>query len=634
MTASNPLSPLSFPLQGTRLIEASAGTGKTYTIAALYVRLVLGHGLDKAVWDRELFPLDILVVTFTEAATKELRDRIRSRLSQAANYFNQLPEYRTEDNDEFLEQLRASYLADEWPRCAHRLKLAADWMDEAAIYTIHSWCNRMLQQHAFDSGGLLHQEVDNDDQELLNEVVRDYWRSFFYPLTKIQCLAVFKLATTPEELTKKIKPLLSETEAQGLENDEDNLSNALESWEEWEQKRRDLEYQTRLSWQEHKNDIEQCLIRAVENRWLNGNQYKPANLSKKLGDVTLWAQGGLFLEINALEKFGQQKLTAGLLKAHNDKAEHFQHPTFLAIDNLAQHTSQESDIGKKLKLHALNWIRNRYDNVKQRAAHITFDDMLTRLDKALHGDNGERLVNNIRQQYPIALFDEFQDTDATQYRIISTLYPANANTDLGCIMIGDPKQAIYSFRGADIFTYLKAHQATVGRHYTLETNYRSTVDLVKAVNQVFHQADQQTEGAFRFKRDNGNPLPFLTVNALGRNEEWVIDQQPAPALTAWHWESHDPIGMPAYREAMAEVAASEIVRLLNKAQQGTTGFKMQSGEIRPIQPSDIAILVRSGTEARAMRSALAKRQLRSVYLSERDSIYSASRCRSGAASRP
>jgi exodeoxyribonuclease V beta subunit len=247
--------------------------------------------------------------------------------------------------------------------------------------------------------------------------------------------------------------------------------------------------------------------------------------------------------------------------------------------------------------------------------------MLTRLDEALQGDNGEQLTNIIRQQYPIALFDEFQDTDATQYRIISTLYPANANADLGCFMIGDPKQAIYSFRGADIFTYLKAHQATAGQHYTLETNYRSTVGLVKATNQVFHQADQQTEGAFRFKRDNSNPLPFLPVNALGRKEEWMIDQQPAPALSAWHWESHDPIGMPTYRETMAEVAASEIVRLLNKGQQGTTGFKMQSGEIRSIQPSDIAILVRSGTEARAMRSALAKRQLRSVYLSERDSIY-------------
>jgi exodeoxyribonuclease V beta subunit len=617
MTSNNTLDALAFPLYGTRLIEASAGTGKTYTIAALYVRLILGHDIDKAFRDRQLFPPDILVVTFTEAATKELRDRIRSRLSQAARYFNQL----SEDNDEFLEQLRASYLASEWPSCAYRLKLAADWMDEAAVYTIHGWCNRMLQQHAFDSGSLFRQEVDNDDLELLNEVVRDYWRTVFYPLTEIQCLAVYQLARTPEELAKAIKPLLSETEAQGLEGDEDSITNTFKDWEKWEQKRSSLEYLARLSWYENKEEIEKCLLSALENHWLNGNQYRLATFGNKLGALSAWAQGELPLDIAALEKFGQQKLIAGLVKAHADKAEQIQHTTFQAIDHLVQHTSQEIDIGKKLSLHALNWIRNRYDTVKQRAARITFDDMLTRLDKALQGDNGKQLVSVIRQQYPVALFDEFQDTDATQYRIISTLYSASTNTDLGCFMIGDPKQAIYSFRGADIFTYLKAHRATSGRHYTLGTNFRSTADLVNAVNQVFMQADRQTEGAFRFKCETENPLPFLPVDAKGRDEEWVIDNHKAAALALWHWETSDPIGMPDYRETMAEAAASEIVRLLNKAKQGNTGFKTQSGKIRPIQPSDIAILVRSGTEARVMRSALASRQLRSVYLSERDSIY-------------
>ena len=252
---------------------------------------------------------------------------------------------------------------------------------------------------------------------------------------------------------------------------------------------------------------------------------------------------------------------------------------------------------------------------------MTFDDMLTRLDKALQGDHGEQLANLIRQQYPVALFDEFQDTDPIQYRILSTLYPAHGDTDLACFMIGDPKQAIYSFRGADIFTYLKAHHATSGQHYTLGTNFRSTTALVDAVNQVFLQADRQAEGAFRFKAENDNPLPFQQAEAKGRDDEWVVGDQPAPALTVWHWETSETIGMPNYRETMAEVTASEIVRLLNKSTQGNTGFKTQSGEIKPIQPSDIAILVRNGTEAKAMRSALANRRLRSIYLSERDSIY-------------
>ncbi|MEI7994352.1 MAG: UvrD-helicase domain-containing protein, partial [Methylococcaceae bacterium] len=135
MTAANTLKPLDFPLAGTRLIEASAGTGKTYTIAALYVRLILGHGQNTDLPIRELLPPDILVVTFTDAATKELRERIRARLTQAARYFRQQPV----DFDDFLEPLRASYEPGDWAACARRLELAANWMDESSVYTIHSW---------------------------------------------------------------------------------------------------------------------------------------------------------------------------------------------------------------------------------------------------------------------------------------------------------------------------------------------------------------------------------------------------------------------------------------------------------------------------------------------------------------
>jgi exodeoxyribonuclease V beta subunit len=189
-------------------------------------------------------------------------------------------------------------------------------------------------------------------------------------------------------------------------------------------------------------------------------------------------------------------------------------------------------------------------------------------------------------------------------------------------MIGDPKQAIYSFRGGDIYTYLKAHHATAGKHYTLGTNYRSTKALVDAVNQVFVFADQQQEGAFRFKNGEVNPLPFIPVEAKGREEAWQINGLTAiPALTLWHWESSEGVGLPVYRAQMADVAASEIVSLLNSAAPPQTGFKAEAGPLRPVEPADIAILVRTGMEAKIMRAALAKRQLRSVYLSERDSIY-------------
>ena len=167
---SQPARPLalSFPLHGSRLIEASAGTGKTYTISALYLRLILRHG-GEAAFREPLLPPQILVVTFTDAATRELRDRIRARLVEAATVFR-----GDAEGDALLATLKADFASAEWPECARRLELAAQWMDEAAVSTIHGWCQRMLREHAFDSGSLFSQTLETDHSELLAEVVRDY----------------------------------------------------------------------------------------------------------------------------------------------------------------------------------------------------------------------------------------------------------------------------------------------------------------------------------------------------------------------------------------------------------------------------------------------------------------------------
>ena len=141
---------LAFPLRGSQLIEASAGTGKTFTISALYLRLILGHGGEASGFGRELLPPQILVVTFTDAATKELRDRIRTRLAEAARFFRD----EIEAPDALVAQLREQFGPEQWAACAGRLDIAAQWMDEAAVSTIHSWCQRMLREHAFDSGSL------------------------------------------------------------------------------------------------------------------------------------------------------------------------------------------------------------------------------------------------------------------------------------------------------------------------------------------------------------------------------------------------------------------------------------------------------------------------------------------------
>ena len=228
---------LRMPLKGVQLIEASAGTGKTWTLAALYVRLVLGHGVETD----GLMPPQILVMTFTEAATAELRDRIRERLAKAALFFRGYQE----EADEFLLNLQAT-LGDEGNlKHAERLELAAQWMDEAAIYTIHSWSSRMLRQHAFDSQSLFDQKRLEDAPALKLKLVKDYWREFIYPLESKQLGALKKLGSTPEALLDNIKPLwqiFEKTPGGFPEASQDPDPKALlKAWSEWQDHRLPIE---------------------------------------------------------------------------------------------------------------------------------------------------------------------------------------------------------------------------------------------------------------------------------------------------------------------------------------------------------------------------------------------------------
>src|SRR5690606_31040631 len=209
-------------------------------------------------------------------------------------------------------------------------------------------------------------------------------------------------------------------------------------------------------------------------------------------------------------------------------------------------------------------------------------------------------------------------------RIFDSIYRVGqSDPDTALLLIGDPKQAIYSFRGADIHTYLKAREATDGRHENLDTNFRSSRNMVEAVNGVFSQAETSwNNGAFLFRRGQGepNPLPFLPVAARGRSEVWTVRGQPAPALTAWHLVSAEPLTAEDYRREMAARCATAMVELLQAGQAGDAGFDDPQGGLQPVRPADMAVLVRTGREAQAIRDALAARGVRSVYLSDKDSV--------------
>ncbi len=277
--------------------------------------------------------------------------------------------------------------------------------------------------------------------------------------------------------------------------------------------------------------------------------------------------------------------------------------------------------------HAARWVGARFEEEKRRRAEMGFDDMLLRLDAALQSDGGERLATLIREQFPVALIDEFQDTDPVQYRIFESIYRIEENSpECGLFLIGDPKQAIYAFRGADIHTYLRARQATTGRLHTLGTNFRSSHGMVNAVNHVFERAEarESGRGAFLFRQKNGdNPVPFTPVASQGRKEVLRINDQAIPALNIWHLPAEQPLSGAVYRQHLAAACASEITALLNGGQQGHAGFSQDGKAFRGLLPADIAILVRDGKEAQAVRAQLAARGVRSVYLSDKDSVFAA-----------
>ncbi|WP_312477802.1 exodeoxyribonuclease V subunit beta [Stutzerimonas nitrititolerans] len=604
---------LRFPLHGSRLIEASAGTGKTFTISALYLRLVLGHGGEQA-FARELLPPEILVVTFTDAATRELRDRIRARLVEAARVFREEAE-----GDDLLRQLRADFPPERWPACACRLDIAAQWMDEAAVSTIHGWCQRMLREHAFDSGSLFTLTLETDHSELLAQVARDYWRLHCYPLQGDALSWVMNRWGHPDNLLRSVRPLFGERAAAG----ETSLATLLDA--ALQEQARALKT-LKEGWCEWADEIRQLLDKAVADKVVDGRKIQARyyqNWCEKLRHWSLGDEAALDLGT------GFTRLTPEGLAECWKQGSPPRHPALEAMCELPRRLRQLAGPDEAARRHAAAWICQRFEQEKRQRAEMGFDDMLTRLDAALQTDNGERLAQVIRTQFPVALIDEFQDTDPLQYRIFDRIYPIEDNRpDCGLFLIGDPKQAIYAFRGADIHTYLRARRAMTGRLDDLDTNFRSSQPMVDAVNRLFQQAEARSEGqgAFLFREGADNPLPFFSVRARGREERWQVEGQTPPALTLWQLPSAEPLANTFYRREMAACTASEITRLLVLGQQGEAGFA-RAGELAPLKPSDIAVLVRDGSEAQAIRGELARRGVRSVYLSDKDSVLASQEAR-------
>ncbi|WP_027857095.1 exodeoxyribonuclease V subunit beta [Marinobacterium jannaschii] len=579
MTKPLPLDPITFPLHGLRLIEASAGTGKTYTITALYLRLLLGHGAEAG---RPLpGPDQILVVTFTEAATEELRDRIRNRIGEARLAF-----LLGASNDPLLQRLLDD--TEDHPAAARLLEQAAQQMDEAAIFTIHGFCQRMLRRHAFESGALFESELTQDDQPLVRNAVLDFWRSQIYTMSPALADAVLNQWKTPDALLADIRSWLSTHELR-LQPDLSGLD--LEHSFQLRQQEID---QFRQTWLQNSDDLE-ALIR---DSGVNKSSYRKDFVPKWIAQIAAWVsseQAEPSKEVaKQLQRFSQETLISKTKKGAPPE-----HALFRQIDRLAD---SEVPLRQAMLARAMAEVKLRLQQHKQQHNLLTFDDLLSGLDSAIQREGGERLAEAIRQQFPVAMIDEFQDTDPLQYRIFSTLY--GDRDDAALIMIGDPKQAIYAFRGADIFTYITARRQ-VGTPYTLDTNWRSTGQMVASVNRLFESA----QSPFIYDQD----ILFQPVKAAGKSDKTplTLEGKKLSAMALWH-QPGEPLSRTDYRRCFARATAVEIDRLLSS--------DCRIGE-RCLQAGDIAVLVRDRYEADAVRSALAQFERPCVYLSNRESVF-------------
>ncbi|SHN09758.1 DNA helicase/exodeoxyribonuclease V, beta subunit [Duganella sacchari] len=620
---ANQLAPLTFPLHGSRLIEASAGTGKTWTIAALYVRLVLGHGDDNA-YQRPLLPADILVMTFTRAATRELSNRVRERLVEAAAYFRS-HEGRGQ-RDDYLDALLESYPDySAQQQAAHRLQLAAETMDEAAIFTIDAWCQRMLREHAFDSGSLFDEELVSDEQALFEDAAHDYWRQQVYPLNAVSLDALLSCWGDVGALKSSIRELVKRADIIGEVDARGASLGALIA--EVQRKQQAQLAELKGGWWERANRMEQWIAqhRAVDPKCFNGNKMRADSLVSWFNGLREWAQNPAAVMPEISDTAWKRLTPWGIEDAFSKNFSAAVPEDFDAIESLKQALDGIEPLSHALYRHAAAAVADRMAELKKRSRQFGFADMLDRLNAALQGENGAALRKRITDQYPVALVDEFQDTAPNQYQIFNALYRvADNDPETGLFLIGDPKQSIYGFRGADIHSYLSARRATAGRHYQLGTNYRSTKPVVDAVNHLFLHAEGRgaddgfARGAFRFRdpASRDNPLPFEAVGAQGRKERMVEAGGDVPALVIACSAAQD-LKADSYREFFAHHCAEDIVARLNAEH---TGFAGGDKGFERLKPADIAVLVRDRKEAAAIRRALQRRGVPSVYLSDKDSV--------------
>ena len=496
---------------GVTLIEASAGTGKTYCLTGLVLRLLLeGHVKDAS---------ELLVVTFTQAATQELIDRIRSALRDTIRAMQ-----GEAAEDPFIRHLTEFYRND---ATKHRLlSEALVRFDDLTVSTIHGFCKRVLDETAFESGSPFELDLLENDAPMLRDAARDIWRRLLYPVNETVAAVAVEEGWTPETFLPDFEVWRRHPQTE-IKPGSAPLESAIARLQETH---RDL---GKIF------DVE-ALFQLLSRRKFRAHSYfAKGPLKERLQIADAFCKNGQPAGVRALKELAGPRLGTTLFK--RDQAGVLQHPIIASTTSFA---AAISDLHHALRCRFIEDLHLLFESQKRRALVLTYDDLLRRVRQALaEPQRGPALARAIRRRYRVALIDEFQDTDLVQYDIFRRVFSGGP-----LFLIGDPKQAIYRFRGADVFAYLAAKE-DADRAYTLERNWRSAKPLVEAVNAIFSNAQKP----FVF-----DPIAFEPATAAAPHALLTgVDHPPLQ----WIWIPRLRSRQEA-KAAIDRVITAEVVRLL------------------------------------------------------------------------
>ncbi|HEY7872137.1 MAG TPA: UvrD-helicase domain-containing protein [Rudaea sp.] len=552
---------------GRVLIEASAGTGKTWTIGAIFLRLLL---------ERELKVEQILVVTFTDAAAQELRERLRKRLAEAERRLGALLAQQTLPDDEVATWLRDDFAdADKAKSALRRIQVARMDFDRAPIATIHSICQRIQNDFPLEAGAAFTAATRLDEDALLRECLDDFWRNRYLAADTVdadEAEAVF--GEGPEGLLFDLRSLLNH-EAQVL---------AADGWEALQSAVAPLRNPESIDALARLRDV--ALFKS-----------KSSAVLSRLGKI-----------VDALksESASIAGLAENIDKYFSDEELDRQQPDGAAVRLRDQPVIRQLQGLRSLLPHRKVFMRGKVlfdaylyckNELPRRALQRqgqTFSMLIETVHARVASDDAQ-LADCLHRAFPAVLIDEFQDTDQRQFDIFDRVCSnAQGGTRGLLVLIGDPKQAIYGFRGGDVSTYLRVRE-TIAQRFDLTRNFRSSTPLVEACNALYAAAGDGFDDA---------RVRYVPVRASGRADKNPYSRKGEIVARPFviHRFAADSGGTRDAKEsaALADCAA-RIVELLNDSESSIGGA--------PVQPGDIAVLLPNNKHVGMLRELLLARDV-------------------------